>query len=265
MKLPTLHNMLILLFISLLLTACSTKQEPKASTEATNANKQVVSSLDEDEFSDEFEEADEEVYDPLEGYNRWMTAVNDNFYTYLFNPVSEGYAIVVPKPARIGISNAVDNLKFPIRFTNNVLQLKFDASIKELARFMINSTIGIVGLFDVAKGEGIEPQDEDFGQTLGHYGVGSGFHVVLPFFGPSNLRDAIGLSIDTAMSPTSNSALSYQAIDNTEKAIGLSSIYYINKNSLHPGEYENLKKDALDVYTFFRDSYEQMRTKEIAK
>jgi phospholipid-binding lipoprotein MlaA len=137
--------------------------------------------------------------------------------------------------------------------------------MKELGRFMINSSIGVLGLFDVAKVGGIEPQEEDFGQTLGYYGVGSGFHVVLPFLGPSNLRDAIGFSVDSVIAPTSNASLKYQIPNNTEKALALSSIYYLNKNSLHPGEYQNLKKDALDVYTFFRDSYEQKRAKDIEK
>lgn len=258
-----LKHGLLLLTISLFITACSSKNEPTPSPKE-NPSKLVDTNID-DEFEDEFESADEKVFDPLEGYNRWMTSVNDSIYLNIFNPISEGYAAIIPKPARIGASNAFHNLKFPIRFTNNLLQLKFDSSMKELGRFMINSTIGVLGLFDVAKAGGIEPQEEDFGQTLGYYGVGSGFHVVLPFLGPSNLRDTLGLTLDTAASPLSNASLKYQIPDNTEKALGLSSLYYVNKNSLHSGEYENLKKDALDVYTFFRDSYEQKRAKDIEK
>jgi len=249
-----------LIFTLLFTTGCATK----TNLTPNDTNQSIVSQLDEsDEFDNEFEDEEKEVFDPLEGYNRWMTSVNDNIYIYAFDPVSRGYAVVVPKPARVGLSNAFDNLKFPIRFTNNLLQLKFDHSIKELGRFMINSTIGVLGLFDVAKAGGVEAYPEDFGQTLGHYGVGSGFHIVLPFFGPSNLRDSLGFAVDTAISPTTNASLKYQIPDNTEKALGLSTLYYLNKNSLHPGEYESLKKDALDVYTFFRDSYEQKRAKEI--
>jgi phospholipid-binding lipoprotein MlaA len=263
MKLKFLKTSILLLLISIFMTACSSKNSPTLNnqkTETTNTNVNMN-----DEFDDEFEVADKEVFDPLEGYNRWMTSVNDSFYTYVFDPVSHGYAFVTPKPARVGISNVFHNLKFPIRFTNNLLQFKFDSSMKELGRFMINSTLGIAGLFDVAKMGGIEPQEEDFGQTLGYYGVGTGFHVVLPFLGPSNLRDAIGLSVDSVIAPTTHASLKYQIPNNTEKALGLSAIYYLNKNSLHPGEYENLKKDALDVYTFFRDSYEQKRAKDIEK
>jgi len=261
MKLKLLRISITILFISIFMSACSSKNSPTLNNkkiEITDNNVNI-----DDEFDEEFSVADKEVFDPLEGYNRWMTSVNDKVYIYAFDPASKAYAFVIPKPARLGISNAFHNLKFPIRFANNLLQFKFDSSIKELGRFMINSTIGVLGLFDVAKAAGVEPQEEDFGQTLGFYGLGSGFHVVLPFLGPSNLRDAIGFSIDTVIAPTSNGSLKYQIPNNIEKTLAFSSAYYLNKNSLHPGEYENLKKDALDVYTFFRDSYEQKRANDI--
>lgn len=219
----------------------------------------------EDEFSDEFDTAEEETFDPLENYNRWMTSVNDTFYLQVFNPISKGYTYVIPKPARIGLSNAFDNIKFPIRFANNLLQLKFDSGAKELGRFVMNSTVGLLGFIDVAQIEGIAPQDEDFGQTLGYYGVGSGFHVVLPFWGPSNVRDALGLSVDILTSPLNQGSTPYHIPETFAQSVVLTGAYYMNKNSLNLGKYENLKKDALDQYTFFRDSYEQMRTKKIAK
>ncbi|CAA6802746.1 MAG: Unknown protein [uncultured Sulfurovum sp.] len=262
MLLKIIQVSIISLSISLFISGCSSKNTSKP---LLQTNKTVYQDNIEDEFEDEFKEADQAVFDPLEGYNRWMTSVNDTFYLNIFNPISKGYATIIPKPARVGVSNAFHNLQFPMRFANNLLQFKFDSSMKELGRFMINSSIGIFGLFDVAKAGGVKPQEEDFGQTLGYYGVGTGFHVVLPFLGPSNLRDAIGLSIDTSFSATTNSSFNYQIPDNTEKALGFTSLEYINKNSLHSGEYENLKKDAIDVYTFFRDSYEQKRAKAIEK
>ena len=257
---------LTLIFILIfLINGCASKQTtmPKVSQQTSFKENNKTVALEEDEFGDEFGDETVEVFDPLEGYNRVMTNINDKVYLYAFNPLSKGYAFVVPKPARKGISNAFNNLKFPIRFVNNLLQFKFDSSIKELGRFMINSTVGIAGLFDVAKAGGIEPQEEDFGQTLGFYGVGSGFPIVLPFLGSSNLRDTIGFAADVAIAPTTNASIEYQIPNNTEKALGLSTAYYVNKNSLHLGEYENLKKDAIDVYSFFRDSYEQKRAKEI--
>ncbi|MBU1667935.1 VacJ family lipoprotein [bacterium] len=251
---------IFIFFIVFTFTGCSQKLDvlPQESNKST-----LIQESDVDEFDDEFEDENREVFDPLKGYNRWMTNTNDKIYIHLFNPVSEGYATVVPKTARIGLSNFFHNLKFPIRFSNNLLQLKFDASMKELGRFMINSTVGVLGFVDVAKMEGIEPQEEDFGQTLGHYGVGSGFHVVLPFLGPSNLRDTLGFGVDTWMDPITSGSLEYQAVENTTESLGIATAYYVNKNSLHPGEYENLKKDALDLYLFFRDTYEQQRAKEI--
>ena len=252
--------LIVMFFMIAILTGCAKKIDvsPQKSTNTT-----LIEESEVDEFADEFDDENREVFDPLQGYNRWMTDANDKIYMYLFNPVSEGYATVVPKTARIGLSNFFHNLKFPIRFSNNLLQLKFDASMKELGRFMINSTVGVLGFVDVAKMEGIEPQEEDFGQTLGYYGVGSGFHVVLPFFGPSNLRDTLGFGVDTWMDPVSTGDLEYQAVEKSAQSLGITTGYYVNKNSLHLGEYENLKKDALDLYLFFRDSYEQKRAKEI--
>ncbi len=260
MKLKIFNISILILSISIFMSACSSKNITIPITNEVNLSNSI-----EDEFEDEFETSEKEVFDPLEGYNRWMTSVNDKVYIYAFDPVSRAYAFVIPKPARVGVSNVFHNLRFPLRFTNNLLQFKFDESMKELGRFMINSSIGILGLFDVAKAGGIEPQEEDFGQTLGFYGVGAGPHVVLPFFGPSNIRDALGVSVDTFISPTTNGSLKYQIPNNAEKALGLSTVYYVNKNSLHPGKYENFKKDALDVYTFFRDSYEQKRANDIKK
>ncbi len=218
----------------------------------------------EDEFESEFKET-KEVYDPLIRYNRFMTVINDKIYIYAYAPISKGYSFLVPEIGRVGISNFFDNLKFPINFANNILQLKFDHSIKELARFMLNSTVGLLGFVDVATYVGIKSYEEDFGQTLGFYRVGSGFHIVLPFLGPSNLRDALSLSVDWYISPISYPSQPYQIPKNFEETVAVQSAYYVNKNSLHIGEYESIKKDALDYYLLFRDAYEQKRDKEIGE
>ncbi|MCH9740886.1 MAG: VacJ family lipoprotein, partial [Epsilonproteobacteria bacterium] len=190
---------LILVFVTLFFLGCSGKIDAITPNEQNSSV--AVSDSFEDEFESEFEEEKHEVSDPLVGYNRAMTAFNDRVYRYALNPAAKGYAFMVPQPARVGVSNFFSNLKFPIHFTNNLLQLKFDNSMHELARFMINSTVGVLGFIDVAEYAGIEPHEEDFGQTLGHYGVGSGFHLVLPFLGSSNLRDTIGLGVDMYASP----------------------------------------------------------------
>ncbi|MBE9503885.1 MAG: VacJ family lipoprotein [Proteobacteria bacterium] len=215
---------------------------------------------DEDFFDleEEFEEASsKEVFDPLSGYNRIMTSVNDKFYFWLLKPVANGYKKVVPLSARRSVTRFFNNLLFPLRFVNNVLQLKFKRAGIELTRFGVNTTVGILGLGDPAKNWfNLEAYPEDFGQTLGHYGLGGGFHIVLPLLGPSNLRDVVGLVPDYFMDPVSY-------IKKAEEELAVKSFNILNEASHHIGEYESIKKDALDLYPFLRDAYEQNRKKKV--
>ncbi len=223
--------------------------------------------FDDDEFGEEFSaDANEEIFDPLSGYNRAMTGFNDGLYNYVLDPVLiKGYNFILPEPARVSVNNFFENLYFPVSVANNILQLKFKTTGTETARFVINSTIGILGLFDPARSWfDLEPHQEDFGQTLGHYGVGGGFHIVLPFFGPSNLRDLTGDFLDFYVNPIYYVEVrEYNLVNN--KYVGWAAITYkeFNKMSLYTKEYENVKKDALDLYPFMRDLYEQNRQKEI--
>lgn len=243
----------------------------KASITSSNTHEKcVICKEDIDEFEDEFEAKETKIIDPLSGYNRVMTSFNDKVFIYLLNPVSEAYAYVVPQPLRLGVSNFIHNIQFPIRFANNLLQLKFQNSSDELERFIINSTVGLGGLMDPARNHMKTPipaHNEDFGQTLGHYGIGPGFHIVLPFLGPSNVRDVAGLSVDAYVSPLVNirDLVNYKIPDDTHQTIGIFTVHFINKTSLHLGEYESLKKDAIDLYPFLRDTYEQKRISDIAE
>ena len=228
-----------------------------------------------DGFEDEFENAEEEIFDPLSGYNSVMTEFNDGFYVYVLDPVARGYRWVMPDPARRGVKNFFHNLLFPIRFVNNALQLKPINAAEEMFRFIINSTVGIFGIWDPAKEWfGLEAHEEDFGQTLGYYGVGGGFHIVLPFLGPSNLRDMFSLYPDMQMDPVyyvdnrpynfpmkegEYLGLSRQTIQQTN----LLMLKTVNRESLRVGQYDNLKKDAIELYPFLRDVYEQNRAKLI--
>ena len=135
------------------------------------------------DFDVEFKETTP-IADPLSGYNRVMTSFNDAFYEYALIPVARGYAYVVPKSARTAVSNFFDNLMFPVRFVNNLLQFKFKNAGEETLRFLANTIIGFGGLTDGAQYYGLTKRDEDFGQTLGAWGLGGGFHVVLPVLGP---------------------------------------------------------------------------------
>ena len=210
---------------------------------------------------------DETLFDPLSGYNEMMTSFNDTVYVYALRPLAQGYASILPRPAREGIGNAFENLLFPVRLVNNLLQFKFQNSIEELGRFVINSTIGILGFMDVAQSEfGLKPHNEDFGQTLGFYGLGGGFHVVLPFLGPSNGRDIVGLVGDTWASP-----LSYieerdaNLLDSSEEEWALKGFSGLNKISLHVDEIDALRKDAIDLYPLLRSIYESRRVKQISE
>ncbi|MDD4505588.1 MAG: VacJ family lipoprotein [Sulfurospirillaceae bacterium] len=231
---------------------------PYVSTSATSG----------DDFEKEFTAKEEtNLFDPLSGYNEVMTTINDKFYVYLLRPTAVGYSYVVPELARTGISNFFENLFFPIRFINNLLQFKFQNSFEELERFALNSTIGILGFMDVAKDEfGIQAHSEDLGQTLGYYGVGNGFHVVLPLLGPSNVRDMAGIFGDSWVNPI-NYIESRHAnlVDNNDESLYITLFHTINKTSLHVEEFDNLRKDAIELYPFLRNLYESRRTKLISE
>lgn len=227
----------------------------------------VVSIYGNDTFED-FEQdfQVEKRIDPLSGFNRAMTSFNDVTYQYVFNPVAKTYGEVVHVEIRKSVGNFFHNLLFPIRFVNNLLQLKFQNSLDETGRFLINSTIGFFGFFDPAKEQfGLYPHQEDFGQTLGYWGVGSGFHIVWPFFGPSNLRDSIGsFGVDSYLNPTSYyEDRTKNLLNSYEQSLILKVYERVNYLSLHQGEYEKMTADAIDLYPYLRDAYEQYREQQI--
>ena len=223
-----------------------------------------------DDFNSEFASTDKSnknEIDPLSGYNRVMTNVNDYFYLNILDPVARGYKVILPKPIRKGVNNIFDNLAYPLRLLNNLLQFKFKNSYTETQRFILNSTIGLAGFMDVANDKfHIKQKQEDFGQTLGFYGVGGGFYIVLPLIGPSNLRDTAGLITDGLLNPmTYMENRGYNLLDSNFESIAVKSENIINYSSLHVGEYEKLKKDAIDLYPFLKNIYEQRRKKQISE
>ncbi len=203
-----------------------------------------------------------DVYDPLEKVNRGIFWFNDKMYFYVMKPLARGFRYV-PEPWRVSLKNFFNNLREPVSIINAALQGKFADAGNGLTRFATNTTLGIGGLFDPSKEHfGIRPKDEDTGQTLGHYGVGPGPYLVLPFLGPSNLRDGIGLLADTRMD------LAYYIWGkdkNNYDYIGVLAVKMINNLSLDKDTYEGIKKDALDPYLFVRDAYAQYRQNQIDK
>ncbi|MGW8284328.1 MAG: MlaA family lipoprotein [Candidatus Deferrimicrobiaceae bacterium] len=195
--------------------------------------------------------------DPLEPLNRALFVFNDKAYYWVMKPVAQGYAAIVPETARVSVRNFFRNITMPVRFVNNLLQGKIRNSGIELLRFLINTTTGIGGLFDPAKNDWhIEPRDGDLGQTLGKYGLGHGFYLVLPFLGPSSLRDTVGLAGDFFLNPVNY-------IDDDRVVIGAHVLNTENEVSLRIGEYEDLTKSALDPYVAVRDAYSQHRAKKV--
>ncbi|MFC1521650.1 VacJ family lipoprotein [Elusimicrobiota bacterium] len=246
--------LLLLLFTLVTTNRVHAQQENLPELEST--------ATDFDEFDDEFNNEAEsaqtkEARDPLRGFNRAMYRFNDKMYFWLVRPIAKGYRKVLSVKIRTSIGRAFHNLAFPIRFANSILQFNLKKSTTELGRFVVNSTVGIGGFLDPA-GKHLKwySFDEDFGQTLGYYGIGGGFPLVLPLLGPSNLRDALGLIPDHFAKP-----LNYYA--SWELTYSLSAAEAVNRASLSMGRYESLKKDALDPYTFMRDAYKQNRDKKI--
>ena len=259
-RFQTFKYLFLLVILLILLSGCSAhKARPHNPQTNLQEGSGVAASFDEDfELEEEFGDSEEtRVFDPLSGYNRFMTGVNDKIYFYLLKPTAQGYSAIVPEGGRLAVNRFFRNLMMPVRFTNNLLQLKPKEAGTELTRFLLNTTIGFFGFFDPAEETfNLQAYPEDFGQTLGHYGVGSGFHIVLPFLGPSNLRDTVGLVPDHFLNPATH-------LNDSEARLAVRGYKTVNNTSLHIGEYESLKKDAVDLYTFLRDGYEQRRDKLI--
>jgi len=259
-----LKNYVILLLLTLIVfnfTACTSKDaEVPQKIEVTQ---EEVADDDFDEFEEEMEV--KEVSDPFEGYNRVMTNFNDGMYEHFFKPVNKGYVAITTSDVRVSIGKFFRNLYFPMRFINNVLQGKFHYAFEETGRFVINTTAGCLGFFDPAKSENkLMPHNEDFGQTLGFYGVGPGPHIVLPLFGPSNLRDTISIFPNAAVSPIDYTERDWWTVTDTwAEYLAVKSVEKFNEVSLYQNQYEEIRKDAVDLYPYLRDLYEQKRAKEI--
>lgn len=212
-------------------------------------------------FNDDFDDAPAPlIADPLETLNRGTFWLNDKLYFYALKPVARVWR-VVPRDGRRAAKNFFTNISSPLRIINAGLQRKPAAVGHELSRFLINSTFGIAGLFDVADKWGMTPVDEDFGQTLGYYGVGSGFYLVLPLMGPSSLRDLSGTVVDSFVLP--GDAVTFRL--SLAEQFALRGGMAINDLSLDNDSYEKLKRDSLDPYLFLRASYAQFRSAKVQK
>ena len=229
---------------------------------ATPENSSDESDFGFDEFEAEFESF--KVNDPLSGYNKMMTRFNVALYTYALRPIAKGYEFVMPEFARVGIKNFASYINMPIRFLGNVLQLKFKEAGTELKRFGVNTIFGFFGLIDAASKAQIPLHHADFGLVLAHWGVGGGFHFVLPVLGPSNLRDTLSIPVNWYASPITYAATYDSSAWINWLSVGITSFVMINEASLNTPTLDEIFYKTPNLYPFLRDAYEKRRM-EMAK
>ncbi|HEX8989122.1 MAG TPA: VacJ family lipoprotein [Rhodocyclaceae bacterium] len=190
--------------------------------------------------------------DPIEGFNRAMFSFNEGLDKAIIKPVAQGYDYVAPQPVKTGVTNFFANLADVFIAVNNLLQGKVPEAASDAGRFAVNTTVGILGFMDVASDMGLEKHDEDFGQTFGRWGVGPGPYVVIPFFGPRDARDTVGLVLDVKTDPVAN--YSHVATRNTLLAVRVEN----DRANLLPAD-KVIEEAALDKYSYIRDGYLQRR------
>jgi len=234
------------------------------STESSSPVEMNEGTLRSSEDPDDFEELEDPfsgssgdipiLTDPLEGYNRWMFGVNETIYQNALEPVAKAYRDAIHENLRLGIKNFFSNAMAPVRLVSSLLQLDFEKSGRVIARTLINTTLGLGGIADVAGEEyHIEGVGEDFDQLLGSYGIPTGPYVVLPFFGPSTARNIVGRAADGFMSPT------FFFAPSTGVSVSLTVEENINDASFIIDDKKQLEDSALDEYESVRDFYHQWR------
>ena len=200
--------------------------------------------------------ADDENHDPLEAMNRGIFWFNDQVDTYVLVPVATGWDKIMPNRVQRSISNFFTNLRFPIVTLNNLLQAKFKRAGSDVGRFVVNTTVGIAGFFDPATDWGMEQHDEDFGQTLGFWGVPPGPYLVIPILGPSDIRDAGGLAVDGFCTV-------YPWFVDFVYTASAYTVNVINTRSLYLKQVEEAKAASFDYYVAVRKAYSERRKSQV--
>jgi len=249
-----------IVILTVMTAGCAVSGKNPTPNYGTLASNNFAEPSEDDEFDlleDELDEQMVELADPLESLNRIMFGVNDVLYFWVAKPCAQTCKAVVPEPARTGVRNFFHNLTTPVRYVNCLLQGKGDSADTELRRFVVNTTVGILGFGDPARDQyGLEPAEEDLGQTLAIHGIDQGFYIVWPFLGPSTVRDSLGMAGDMFLNPV-------RYVEPTETSIYISAGKGINEGSFHIGEYEDFKAAALEPYIAMREAYIQYRNKKI--
>jgi phospholipid-binding lipoprotein MlaA len=249
------YALLLLAWHQRAVTATDTSSPPSPPPAVTEA----ASDANEQEFRDPFAEKGEEnkpaakVSDPLEPMNRAFFKFNDKLYFWVLKPAAKGYNKVAPEPFRESMKRLFVNARYPVRLVNNLLQGKFKGAGIETTRFLVNSTVGIGGLFDPAHDEwSFQAYPEDLDQTLGFYHVPTGPYLNWPLFGSSSVRGTCGTIGDSFLSV-------WNYVDGVGVLYGTRAFDTINSSSLRLGEYESFKEGSLDPYVSLRDAYFENR------
>ena len=196
--------------------------------------------------------------DPFERMNRAVFSFNETADAYVIKPVAEAYKFVLPEIVRTGVTNFFSNINDVLIAANNLLQGKPVEAASDIGRFLVNSTVGILGFFDVATDMGLDKNREDFGQTLAVWGVGDGPYIVLPLFGPSNVRDTVGLVVDIE----TDFMINTNKLNSDEK-IAVNGLRIINRRADLLDAGQLLEDAAFDKYSFLRDGYLQRRRNQV--
>ena len=190
--------------------------------------------------------------DPIEGFNRAMFSLNEGLDKVAIKPAAQGYEFVLPQPVRTGVANFFSNIADIFIGVNNLFQGKPADAVSDGGRFLVNTTVGVLGIFDVASHMGLEKHDEDFGQTFGRWGVGDGAYVVVPFFGPRTARDTVGLIFDVYADPVAN-------VDHVPARNTLLATRVVSDRADLLKADKIVEEAALDKYSYIRDAYLQRR------
>ena len=207
--------------------------------------------------SEDFETTtiEDEIYDPFEPLNRAIFSFNNVADRIVLEPIAKGYK-KLPSPFQRGISNFLSNLRAPLVIVNQLLQGQGENAAQSSGRFIVNSTVGVFGLFDVAEKIGLEEKEEDYGQTLATWGVGDGFYVVLPLFGPSNLRDTTGMVLTMMTDPIN----AYAVTEGEAWLVPMrTAANAVDQRSKIIDEVNALRDNSVDYYAAVRSSYYQNR------
>jgi phospholipid-binding lipoprotein MlaA len=202
-----------------------------------------------------------EIDDPYIGFNRAVFSFNDAADQAFLRPVAQGYRYIIPRGGRTGIRNVIHNLRAPVNLANDLLQGDLDAAGTTVTRTVINTLVGVGGIFDVAASEGIPYREEDFGQTLGVWGVGHGSYMMIPLLGPSSMRDATGLLADSLMDPLN------WYLHNTDNDGWIAARFVVTSISRREellDALDDLRRNSFDYYAAVKSAYVQNRAAAVA-